>query len=94
MSSKSCLIINPCSGANTEKHPNFQPSNLEQAGSSLVSLGVTQISKFEKDIHLQGYKICKMDQNDGILADVYINAANLEHNLPLPSREHKHQWYQ
>lgn len=75
-----------------EKHPNFQLSNPEQAGSSLVSLGVTQISKFDEDIHIQGYRICKTDQNDGMLADVYINAANLEHNLLLPGREQKHQY--
>lgn len=72
MSSRSCLIINPCSEANMEKHPRFQPTNIEQAGSSVVSLGVTQISKFDKETHIQDHRICKTDQNEGILVDVYI----------------------
>jgi len=88
MSSRSCLIINPSSEADMEKQPNSQPSNLEQAGSSLINLGVTQISKFNKVIHIQGYRIHRTDENEGILVDVYINAANLERKPLLPSKEH------
>lgn len=89
MSSRSCLIINPCSEDNTEKQK-FQPSNLEQADSSLVSLGVTQISNFDKDKHAQDYRICKTDQNEGILADLYTNAAHLEQTFCST----KSMWYQ
>lgn len=89
MSSRSCLIINPCSKAKMEKYPKFQPSNLECADSFLVSLGVTQISKFDKDIHIKGYRTCKTDQNEWIQENVYINAASLEPKPLLPSKDHR-----